>query len=105
MFNDKKIKELEAKLCDKDKRIVELLKEAEEREKYIKSLEEDVEKLTAYNDNVPEGCKEYEWCQACSFVKYYRVWNRYNTGYKQYYYCGKREACKNFVEREDRNND
>ena len=107
MFNNKKkeIAELKNNLFLKNNKVRELLKEAEDREEYIKSLEEAIEKLTECNNNVPKGCKEGEWCQACEFVRHYRVPKRHWTGYEEYYFCGKKEACKNFVERKDRNSD
>ena len=107
MFNNKKkeIAKLYSELRAVDEKISQLHIEAKDREEYIKTLEESIEKLTECNNNVPKGCKEGEWCQACEFVRHYKVPRRNYCGYEEYYFCGKKEVCKNFVERKDRNSD
>lgn len=57
-------------------------------------------KVVELKQNIPDDCKLGPWCKCCMYVKRhtYSI-DRFETA--ELVYCGKEEACKHFVQRED----
>lgn len=93
----KEVKRLEQAL-DLVKKDYELDKEQHER--VMKKAFEDISKMAEIDITTPRDCKKGPWCAGCTFVKEYRARDGYGS-YVTKHYCGKEEACKNFVENKE----
>lgn len=100
IFNKKRVAELEKELA---KAIEEL-----HRVKQLRESDQDeltnLRAITSFEKrNMPEDCKKGPWCASCEYAKsYYRV--NYDYFGRCHgvtdYACGKGEACKNFIQKE-----
>lgn len=83
-------KALEDEIKIKDKKIDDLKND-------LKRARDDISNLTKLPKTAPADCKEGAWCESCEFAKTYTaragIWGSYTK-----LYCGKEEACKNFVQ-------
>lgn len=106
MTKKEKIKMLELEL-ETNHRIIDELKRdkreltdiATDHNNAIADLKAALRKFEVLNNATPENCKRGEWCKACEFAKEIRV-PVGSFGYKTEYFCGKNEACSNFVQKE-----
>ena len=100
IFNKKRIAELEKKLRDTEV----------ERDAYIykaSELEMKLEEVSKLEETIPEGCEKGPWCKACEFLRAFRYTSGLSSsGYprntKIIYTCAKGESCKNFVQKENK---
>lgn len=65
--------------------------------KYVK-LQKDIYEMTRLKENTPEDCKLGPWCRGCTYAKKYEVFITTSDTVKMNY-CGKDEACKQFIQR------
>lgn len=97
IFNKQRIAELEKKLHE-----TEL-----DRDRYISKaaeFETKLEALSELEETIPEGCEKGPWCKACEFVRTYHYTEYYGHygghSLETIYTCSKGESCKNFVQKE-----
>ena len=88
-----RIKQLESQLDDKDWKIHRL-------EGQVAYYQYKFEEMQKTSESTPKDCKPGEYCEACSFAKSYHVRNRHGD-LETYYFCGKDDACENFVQKGD----
>ena len=69
-----------------------------------KNLKRDLDKairafedLSCFLENIPSDCKLGPWCQGCQYAKKY-IRHLEEVDNIEAFYCGKNEACKNFVQ-------
>ncbi len=98
IFNRQRIAELENKLHE-----TEL-----DRDRYISlaaNLEMKLEAVSKLEESIPEGCEKGPWCRACEFCRTFHYTSGLSLpGYpgrkNVIYTCSKGESCKNFVQKE-----
>ena len=66
-------------------------------EKELKEAREIIDQLRVLTDATPTDCKRGSWCMGCEFVKPIRIYRGVLS--KTEYFCGKAEACSNFVQK------
>jgi len=88
-----KTPELERKLYNKERDYHELQNDY----MYLKMK---LDEYVGLFENTPTGCKVGPWCKACEFGKHFVFYNSFCQE-DELYYCGKAEACKNFVQKGD----
>ena len=98
IFNRQRIVELEKKLH----------KTELDRDRYISKaaeLEVKLREISKLEETIPEGCEKGPWCKACEFVRTFHYTRGLSIpGYPRstevIYTCSKGESCKNFVQKE-----
>ena len=101
-----------SRLVDRDyiENLEKKLRETElDRDRYISKAAELADKLKAVSEleeSIPEGCTKGPWCKACEFVKTY-YYTEYYGAYSGHsletiYVCSKGESCKNFIQKENK---
>lgn len=98
-----------ARLVDRDyiENLEKKLRETEcDRDMYMSKVAELSDKLAAVSEleeTIPEGCTKGPWCKACEFVRTFHYTMSYGRNFSSkeiIYACSKGESCKNFVQKE-----
>lgn len=77
-------------------------REAAEQAIMIGQMSRIIKDLTEVRNEVPDDCSFGPWCQGCVYVKNYYKYLGARYGAIDTIYCGKEDACKNFIQRENR---
>ena len=104
IFNRKRVEELERELKG-------IENENERLRRGLSNAESHISQLLTLRDNVPEDCNPGSYCAACEFGRLYTAYI-YVGGYmsdrchdyrRDGYICDKANSCKNFIQKEIKN--
>lgn len=93
---DQRDVEINFLIKERDKFKEELIKTEEK----LKEAREIIDQYRTLSDATPSDCKRGAWCKACEFVKPMRTYS--GLVFREEYFCGKAESCKNFVQKNPR---
>jgi hypothetical protein len=108
IFNHKKVEELEMKLAKAQREADDLRVRNFHLQTDLDSANQTLDEILHVKDSIPEDCVPGSYCAACEFSKkYYFDIKRYSSvaNFKEGYLCNKGKSCKNFVQKEIKNND
>lgn len=88
------------KFHELEKELVRTQSEFYDLRRSYETLERKVEEYEKRLENTPTDCKVGSWCKACEFGKAVYIRSRI-YGDTDLYYCGKAEACQNFIQKKE----